>query len=117
MREQDSIAVTTMYGHKLVNPNDILFIKGDGSYSVIHFKEGSLMVSKNIGAVAELLRDSNFIRVHKSYIVNADKIKELHREDGGYLILSQRNLLIPLGSDKRKRIVFEYLKSLFNYIK
>ena len=42
---------------------------------------------------------------------------ELHREDGGYLILSQSSLLIPLGSDKRKRVVFEYLKSLFNYIK
>ena len=110
------IAVPTMYGQKIIDVDDILFIKADGSYSVIHSTSDSIMVSKNLKSIDLALTHSNLIRVHRSYIVNVNKVTELHRDGGGYLLLDQDNLSIPLG-DQRKRIVVEYLKSIFNFVK
>ncbi len=51
--------------------DDILWIKADKSYSCIHLKGGKTMtISSNLASVEERLPAVDFLRIHRSYLVN-----------------------------------------------
>lgn len=55
---------------------DILYIQAAGSYSTVYTSKGErLVVSKNLKALEQLLDDTDFCRVHNSYLVNARKVQ------------------------------------------
>ena len=86
-------------GKSIINKDDILYIKGDDNISTIYMtQKRKITLSKTLKYFEDLL-DNNFIRIHKSYILNlkfANKIvtKEVHfieLEDGTQLPISRRN--------------------------
>jgi two-component system LytT family response regulator len=72
-----------------IEPNEILFLKADGSYCQFVLKNGKkIMMSKNLKFVEEMISDFHFLqRVHKSYIVNVNEVKSFLRLENK-LILS-----------------------------
>ncbi len=92
----------------LIEPEDILYCKSDGSYTTVYMRNGDdYLVSKSIKHIEELLPKDYFIRIHKSYIVNLNEIKELVKHGSGEIILSN-NQIIPISRKHRKQ-VFEAL--------
>ncbi len=88
----------------LVDYEDILYCKSDGSYTTIFMRNGDEhVVSKNIKHIEELLPDTVFLRIHKSYIVNLNEIKGLIKQGSGELILSNEKI-IPISRSHRKNI-------------
>jgi DNA-binding LytR/AlgR family response regulator len=72
---------------------DILYIESLKDYIRIFLENGkSLMTKQKISTMIELLPDKNFIRVHKSYIVNIEKIKTLSPTNIGLA-----DKMIPIG--------------------
>jgi DNA-binding LytR/AlgR family response regulator len=72
---------------------DILYIESLKDYIRIFLENGkSLMTKQKISTMIELLPDKNFIRVHKSYIVNIEKIKTLSPTSIGLA-----DKMIPIG--------------------
>lgn len=61
----------------LVEMDDIFYIKADLDEIIIRIKDNFVYAKKKIGDLEELLKDKNFFRVHRSYIVNVDKIKSI----------------------------------------
>ena len=97
----NSNRITLSYegGKSIVDLNDILYIKGDDNLSTVYLsKKRKITISKTLKYFEDLL-DINFIRIHKSYILNlnfASRIisKEVHfieLEDGTLLPISRRN--------------------------
>ncbi len=61
-----------------VNIKDIMFIQADDNYSRIYSIQKNYIISSTLKKVAERLDESQFIRIHRSYIINKtfiDKIK------------------------------------------
>lgn len=53
-----------------VSAREITHLEGEGNYTYIHTRQGKkYLVSKTLKVVMEIL-NVNFIRIHKSYIVN-----------------------------------------------
>lgn len=71
--------VKTEYRLEKVNFCDILFIEGQGDYLKIITTKKNIMTLQNFKTMEENLPKSNFIRVHKSYIVALDKIDSIER--------------------------------------
>ena len=70
------ISVQTMGRTISLSPNSITFMEGEGNYTFIYTNTGKkYLVSKTLKSLAEHL-DANFIRVHKSYLVNSDYVVE-----------------------------------------
>ncbi|WP_025764867.1 LytR/AlgR family response regulator transcription factor [Dyadobacter tibetensis] len=68
------IAVQIMGHTQYISPEAIIFIQGEGNYSFIYTTGGKrFLVSKTLKALSENLA-INFLRVHKSYVVNANFI-------------------------------------------
>ena len=72
---------------------DILYIESLKDYIRIFLETGgSLMTKQKISTMTELLPEKRFIRVHKSFIVNIDKIKTLSPTNIGL-----DDKIIPIG--------------------
>jgi len=88
-----------------INKENILYCKSDGNYSEIFFKDDTKeMVSKKIKEVEELIDSNCFFRVHNSYLVNTNYIKEFVKSDGQYLIL-ENGVSIPVSRSKKSALL------------
>ncbi|WP_044417831.1 LytR/AlgR family response regulator transcription factor [Halarcobacter anaerophilus] len=72
----------------LINIEDIYYIKADLDEVIIRIKEADAYLRKKIGDMEELLKDKNFFRIHRSYIVNIDKIKSMQSVEQSKLEIS-----------------------------
>ncbi len=94
----------------LVDQSEILYCESDGSYTHVFMITGSKhMVSKNLKQLSQQLDTNNFIRIHQSYIVNLNLIKEYYRGDGGEVIL-QNGKNIPVSRSKKNDLLKHILK-------
>ena len=72
----DSKKIVGKRGDKLylIDIDDIYYIKADLDEVIIKIKETDVYVRRKIGDLETLLSGKYFFRVHRSYIVNVDKI-------------------------------------------
>lgn len=83
------IALPTFDGLEFVHMDDILYCQSDGAYTHVYFTNGSKMyISKTLRYLEDALCNFHFFRVHNSYIVNLNHVKQYTKADGGLLVLS-----------------------------
>jgi two-component system LytT family response regulator len=88
-----------------VNPNEILYCKSDGNYTEIYFENTKREVlSKKLKDVELIINNSLFYRVHNSYLVNINHVREFIRSDGQYLVL-ENGSTIPVSRSKRNTLL------------
>ncbi len=82
---------------------DIFFCESEGgSYTRFHLAEQkNILVSKALKEYDNLLSGFNFFRVHKSYLVNMEKIIRYNKQDGGSIVLANK-IEIPVALRKRE---------------
>jgi two-component system, LytTR family, response regulator len=94
----------------VINVDDIIRCESDNYYTYFFFIDGrKLLVSKTLKENEELLSNHNFIRPHKSHLVNVKYIKSFIRQEGGYIIMTDGSK-IPVSRRKKDKI----METLFN---
>ncbi len=108
--KNDVLAIPIQGGFEYIPLNEIEYLEADGSYVQIYCNNNSCKtVSKNLKYFENALADnSNFIRPHRSFLVNLDYVTNYSKSEGGYLLL-KRNVQIPI-SRERKQAIQEILK-------
>ena len=73
----------------LVAAGEVDWAEADGDYVRVNARGAVHLLSTSLQALLGLLGDGPFLRIHRSVVVNLDRVRELHREpDGsGYLVL------------------------------
>lgn len=66
-----------------ISPNDIHVIASEGNYLELNLDEKSYMVRDSLKSIKEKLNRDKFIQIHRSYIVNIDKIAFMEAANGG----------------------------------
>jgi two-component system LytT family response regulator len=66
-----------------VDTEDVQWIESEGDYVALHDGEEAHLVRKTMKQLEQELDPDRFLRVHRSYIVNADYIEELRPLDHG----------------------------------
>ncbi|TCI85894.1 LytR/AlgR family response regulator transcription factor [Tenacibaculum sp. M341] len=86
---------------------EILCVESDGNYSSIHTVDGKkIVVTKKLKEVNSILPGKQFFRIHNSYIINLDKVKEYYKTDG-YVIL-EKNHKIPVSRQKKSEFLDKF---------
>ena len=101
--EKNYIFVKTEYRMQRVDFKDILYIEGLKEYLIIKMITGRVITLQSFKHMEEMLPSSNFIRVHKSYMVALDKIEFIERNR-----IKIADKLIPVG-DTYKKVFYEAL--------
>lgn len=86
------IALPQLGSISFIEVDDMVSLQADSNYTIIHMKDmQKLVISKTLKDFEELLDESQFARIHKSYIVNLKYIKEYSTIDGGIVKMSDGN--------------------------
>lgn len=80
------------FSYKKIPIQEIHWIKASGSYCELVCKSRKITLAKSMREVHDVLSDSKFARIHKSFIVNSDLIEEIK---GGSVMLNGNEL--PIG--------------------
>lgn len=83
-----------------IDPEDIIFVESDGNYSTIFLKDGQkIVITKKLKEVNTILPEHYFFRIHNSYVVNLNRIKEYIKNDA-YVVM-QSNHKIPVARQRK----------------
>ena len=105
------IAISHTKGIKLIEIEDITYLEASGNCTMLYFKDGSRYLDTRTMKVYEgILDPALFYRIHKSYILNLDELKEYLNEDGHMAILKNGKML-PVARNRVSTFV-KTLKSL-----
>ncbi len=80
--------------------DDVLYIESLKDYIKIHFTNETLTIKESISSFEKRI-DNRFIRVHRSYIVNKNKITAYTKHD-----LEIDKIEIPIGSSYKHNMVY-----------
>lgn len=73
----ETICLKSYNDYQYLNTSDIIFLKADNNTTDFHLSNGEIVVAFKTLKTFEGLLPNNFIRIHKSYIVNKDYISKI----------------------------------------
>lgn len=110
---QSDVKLLGKRGNKiyLIKIEDIYFIKADLDEVIIRIKDTDVYVKRKIGDLEKLLDKKKFFRIHRSIIVNVDKIKSMESVEQSKLTISFEDIDSIVTSSKDGAKEFrEYLE-------
>ena len=81
INSQEYITIKSGYDLHKVKLADIQFIKSDSEYVTFYFEDKKIMSYQTLKSLEDSLPSTVFMRVHRSYIVNKDKVTGLKGRD------------------------------------
>jgi two-component system, LytTR family, response regulator len=88
-KESSKIALPVLNGLEFVDTSTIIKVEAENVYSVFHLtNDKKMVVSRTLKEVEKMLSHWNFMRVHKSFIINLNYITHYTKGEGGSVTLS-----------------------------
>jgi two-component system LytT family response regulator len=104
------ISVSTSDKIHLIEVEDIIRCESDNYYTIIFFKDGtSLMVSKTLKEMEQKLEEFDFVRTHKSHLVNIHYIMNFIKDE--MVVMMTDGIKVPVSKRKKEKIM-EVINSL-----
>ena len=95
------ITIPQQDGFEVIETADIMYCKADDNYTEIYLNTNKKkLVSKTLKYIEESLKDANFARVHKSYLVNVNEVVKYVKGKGGSVVLSNGKEIMVSASKK-----------------
>lgn len=102
---QDKILLVTKQEHIALLQEEIDYIKGEGNYCTFHCKDDRhYLVSKNLAHYEEQLVSRFFFRIHQSYVVRVNAVREVINESGFFAVLANGTKL-PIARRRKDEFV------------
>ncbi len=70
-----------------IDPADVVTVEAQGNYVLLQRKSGSDLLHESMSTVAEKLRPYGFVRIHRSVLINASFVEEIHPWTTGEYVL------------------------------
>lgn len=100
LEKRDHLFIKTEYRVQKINLDDIFFIEALRDYIGIHTTSGKILSLESMRNMESVLPPAQFIRIHKSYIINRQKIDYLER---GKVVIGEHYL--PVGDTYREKFM------------
>ena len=103
--EAKKIILSTSEGIHILSTDEIIRCESDDYYTKFFLTNGNpILISKTLKQNEAMLSDFDFIRPHKSHLVNLKYIKSYLKVDGGYILMTDGSK-IPVSRRKRESII------------
>lgn len=96
--QQNRVVVKEGSKIKIIPIPHIQYIEGADDYVKIHTQEGVFLKNKTMQHFEQLLEQQNFVRVHRSYLINVQLITRIDPyEKDGHLVILQTGMRLPVS--------------------
>ena len=89
--------------------SDILYFEGQANYLAIHTTSAEYKMRSTMAAVEKELEDSDFLRIHKGFLVNLEHVRILKTEE----LELDNGTVLPIGkaySENAKKSIMRYMR-------
>jgi len=73
-----------------IDPADVITVEAQGNYVLLQRVSGSDLLHESMSTVAEKLQPYGFVRIHRSVLINASFVEEIHPWTTGEYVLRIR---------------------------
>lgn len=104
LKGPDHIFVKTRGRYEKVVYTDILYLQSSGTYTEIVTSAKKVIISQTLKKILPQLASKSFVRCHRSYAVNSEKIAA-YDESFVYLVASTQTYKVPVSRSYRDIII------------
>ena len=93
--------------------SNIIYLEAEGNYVKVHAKDRNFLISRNLKYWEDKLPEKNFVRIHKSFLINFEYIDYIN------ITVSLKNdpMKFPVGRSYRKNLQTRYNTYIIDKIK
>ncbi|MBI5217959.1 MAG: LytTR family transcriptional regulator [Bacteroidia bacterium] len=112
--QNNKIALPANKTIHILEAADIIRCEAKSSYTIIFFNDSKkIIASQNLKHIESLLSLENFLRIHKSHLINLDYVKEYNTgENNGFVTLSNGEKIEV--AVRKKSYTSSVIKKYFN---
>jgi two-component system LytT family response regulator len=89
----------------LLRVDEIDWIEADGNYAKLHVGKKAHLLREKMQELESQLDPQRFVRIHRSIIVNLERIKELHPHfNGDYIVVLEDGSQLKLSRSRRENL-------------
>jgi len=108
--KDQKIVLKTQDNIYVIKVSDIIRCESDGNYTIFYINnQQKILISKTLKEYEKLLKDYNFIRIHKSHLINIDAIERFEKRDTGIVYMSDGSKISV--SHRKKDILLNALNN------
>jgi two-component system, LytTR family, response regulator len=108
------LCLPTLKGFMVLKLDEIIYCEAERSYTVFHLEGNkTVTVSKPLLEYDQILQDTSFLRIHKSFLINLHHVKEYQRGEGGMVIMTD-NAEIEVSRRKKEMFLLK-VKEAFRF--
>ena len=108
MKQQPNNTFITINRNELINPKDVLFLRGDVNYTTLFMADGSQnIVAYTLKKFEDTLPSQDFVRANKSMLLNTSFVKS----HSPYEVVLENEEIVKI-SRRRKEDVLKKLSIL-----
>lgn len=101
----ERIAVRSGQKIVVIPVNEIFYVEAEGDYVKIHTKDEAFLKEKTMKYLQAHLDNKQFLRIHRSFIVNAMEIQKIEYYDkDSHLLVLKNNTKLKISDEGYKRI-------------
>lgn len=103
-REQavlDRLALPLIDGLEIIRPDEINYLEAADNFTTFHLLDGrKLLICRKLKFYDALLGPAGFYRIHRSTVVNIDRVRRYHKGKGGAITLADGTELLVAATRK-----------------
>lgn len=101
----DKLAIPSESGLQMIPFSELIYCEAERAYCRFHLaSKKTILVSKSMKEFEEVLIRHNFLKVHKSNIVNIQHIEKYLRGSGGQLLMTDGSI-VPVSIRKKDHLM------------
>jgi len=97
---RQSIIIKVGREQQKVNLDNLNYLESRGNYVQLHLDNERLLTTNTLINFDNRLKDAGFLRIHKSYIVNIDKVQSLQ---GNKILIGEK--ILPIGYSYKQMVL------------
>lgn len=90
---------------RLLKVDDVDYVEADGNYAKLHVGRATHLLREKMNDLEGRLDPARFVRIHRSIIVNLDRIKEMHPHfNGDYIVVLEDGRQLRMSRTRREHL-------------
>ena len=100
------IALQSTQGILFVRKQEILFAIANGNSTVVHLTENrKTKVPRKLKEVSQLLAGENFIRIHRSHLINLEHVVQFNGNDS---VIMNNGVALPVARHRKAAFIEKF---------
>ena len=107
-KQEHKIVLPLLNGFEVIRVKEVVRVQASDNFSEFHLADGSKkLICRTLKHYEELLSEFDFLRVHKSHLINLQYVKRYIKGKGGQLIMSDDSE-VEVSQGKKKELLSRF---------